>query len=292
MRVDNLFDTGLPTVSFEFFPPKDDEGFAALYKTIDRLRPLHPSYVSVTYGAGGSTRQKTLELSGRIQNEIKMRCMAHLTCVNHTREEVGVILDQLWDSGIRNILALRGDPPKSEGTFTATPGGFAFSHELVAFVKERHEFCVAVAGYPEGHPQCLNRIRDVEHLKEKVDNGASVIVTQLFFDNEDFYRWRDLVRSMGITVPIIAGLMPIQNVAQVKRFVTMCGAKIPHPLLQKVEAVEDDADAVYRIGVEHAIQQCNDLTHEGAANGLHFYTLNRSRATVDIVKALNGKFAV
>lgn len=292
MRVDSLLAAGTPTVSFEFFPPKDDDGFAQLYKTIDRLRPLHPSYVSVTYGAGGSTRQKTVELTGRIQNEIGIRCMAHLTCVKHTQDEVGIVLDQLWESGIRNILALRGDPPKAEGAFTPTPGGFAHSSELVSYVRGRHDFCVAVAGYPEGHPQCLNRIRDVEHLKEKTDAGGRVIITQLFFDNDEFYRWRDMVRAMGITAPIIAGIMPIQNVAQIKRFVTMCGTKIPHPLLQRVEAVEDDSDAVYRTGVEHATRQCQELLESGAAEGLHFYTLNRSRATVEIVRALNGKFAV
>lgn len=291
MRIDELAaaESGHPLISFEFFPPKDEEGFQQLYRTIDRLRPLRPSYVSVTYGAGGSTRQKTLDLAGRIQNEIGIRTLAHLTCVGHTREEIADILDRLWDTGIRNVLALRGDPPGGGGAFKPTEGGFAYASDLVSFVRERHDFCIAVAGYPEGHPQCLNRTRDLEHLKQKVDNGARVIVTQLFFDNEDFYRWRDQARALGITVPIIAGIMPIGNVAQIKRFVTMCGAKIPHPLLLQIESVESDADAVYRTGVEHAIRQCRDLIERGGVDGIHFYTLNKSRATVDICKALQDK---
>jgi methylenetetrahydrofolate reductase (NADPH) len=286
MRVDELFQTGLPTRSFEFFPPKDDAGFEQLFKTIDRLRPLRPSYVSVTYGAGGSTRRKTVELSGRIQNEIGIRCMAHLTCVDHTREEVAGILDELWGMGIRNILALRGDPPAGQRAFTATPDGFATSQELVAFVRAQNDFCIGVAGYPEGHPQCLNRVRDLEHLKQKIESGGNLIVTQLFFDNGEFYRWRDEANKMGMDIPIIAGLMPIQNVAQIKRFVSQCGAKIPHPLLQKIEAVEDDADAVYQIGVEHTVAQCNDLLANGV-HGIHFYTLNRSKATVEICRSLD-----
>lgn len=292
MRIDELFSAGVPIRSFEFFPPKDDEGFERLYKTIDRLKPLQPSYVSVTYGAGGSTRRKTVDLAGRIQNEIGLRTMAHLTCVKHTSEELGGILDELHGSGIRNILALRGDPPKSEGMFIPTEGGFKNSAELVAFIRSRYDdVCIGVAGYPEGHPQCLNRTRDLEHLKQKVDAGANVIITQLFFDNEDMYRFRDEADAIGINVPIIAGIMPIENVAQIKRFIMMCGAKIQHPLLQRLEAVEGDPDAVYRVGVDHAIQQSQELLDRGVVAGIHFYTLNKSRATVDICRALTAKFA-
>ncbi len=291
MRIDDLLHIGSPSVSFEFFPPKDEEGFTQLYRTIDRLRPLHPSYVSVTYGAGGSTRQKTVELAGKIQNEIGIRSMAHLTCVGHTKEEIAGILDQLWDAGVRNVLALRGDPPKGQTEFIQAEGGFAYASELTRFAAERHPFCVATAGYPEGHIHCLNRIRDLEHLKTKVDNGASVIVTQFFFDNDEFYRWRDEARAIGITVPIVAGIMPIVSVSGVKRMVALSGAKIPNPLLKALEAVEDDKDAVARIGVEHALRQCQNLMNSGVS-GIHFYTLNRSRATVDICNALQGKFAV
>jgi methylenetetrahydrofolate reductase (NADPH) len=286
-RIDQILGLDLPTVSFEFFPPRTEEGFAALYRTIDDLRPLQPSYVSVTYGAGGSTRQKTVELVSRIQNEIGIRAMAHLTCVGHTAQELVGILDQLHSEGIRNVLALRGDPPQGQATFTPVAGGFAYANELVALARQRHsDVCIGVAGYPEGHPQCLNRTRDLENLKRKLDAGGDFVITQLFFDNGEFYRFRDAARAMGINAPIIAGIMPVLNVGQIKRFISMCGAKIPHPLLLKIEAVEGDAEAVYSIGVDYAIRQCRDLLASGV-DGLHFYTLNKSKATVEIVKALD-----
>lgn len=286
MRIDQLFKLGLPTLSFEFFPPKSETGFTQLYQTIDELHPLKPSYVSVTYGAGGSTRQKTVDLVERIQNELTIRSMAHLTCVGHTADEIGSILDTLWNSGIRNVLALRGDPPVGQSQFTATEGGFANSSELVRYIRARHDFCIGVAGYPEGHPQCLNRTRDLEHLAQKVDNGGNFIITQLFFDNADFYRFRDTARSMGINVPIVAGLMPILNVAQTKRFVSMCGAKIPHALLTRLEGLEANPEAVYAAGIEYAVKQCEDLLANGV-DGIHFYTLNKSKATVEICRALD-----
>jgi methylenetetrahydrofolate reductase (NADPH) len=286
MRIDQLLGQGKPTISFEFFPPKTDAGFASLYKTIDELKPINPSYVSVTYGAGGSTREKTVALVERIQRELRIRAMAHLTCVGHTAEEIGKILDDLWKAGIRNVLALRGDPPAGQSQFVATEGGFANADELVAFVKSRNNFCIGVAGYPEGHPQCLNRTRDLEYLKRKVDNGGAFVTTQLFFDNAEFYRFRDEARSMGIRAPIMAGIMPITNVAQIKRFVSMCGAKIPHRLLVKMETVENDPEAVHRTGVEYAAMQCRDLLFNDV-DGLHFYTLNKSKATTDICKSLN-----
>src|SRR3954471_18943380 len=286
MRIDRLFSLGLPTISFEFFPPKNEGGWAQLYQAIGELHSLKPSYVSVTYGAGGSTRGKTLDLVSRIQNELKIRSMAHLTCVGHTADEIGGILDQLWDSGIRNVLALRGDPPAGQSQFTATAGGFAFANELACFVRSRHDFCIGVAGYPEGHPQCLNRTRDLENLKRKIDGGGNFVVTQLFFDNQDFYRFREQARLMGINCPIIAGIMPVLNVAQIKRFISMCGAKIPHPLLLKLEGLEGDAEAVHAAGVDYATEQCRDLLVQGV-DGLHFYTLNKSKATVEICKRLN-----
>jgi methylenetetrahydrofolate reductase (NADPH) len=213
--------------------------------------------------------------------------MAHLTCVGHTADQIDGILEDLWKAGIRNVLALRGDPPAGQSTFVATEGGFANADALVKFIRSKKDFCIGVAGYPEGHPQCLNRTRDLEHLTRKVDNGANFVVTQLFFDNADFYHFRDKARSMGITVPIVAGIMPILNVAQLKRFVSMCGAKIPHRLLTKLEGVENDADAVYKLGLEYAVNQCRDLLFNDT-EGLHFYTLNKSRATVDICKSLGS----
>jgi methylenetetrahydrofolate reductase (NADPH) len=291
MRIDELLGKGKPTVSFEFFPPKNETGFAQLYQTIDELRPLKPSYVSVTYGAGGSTRRKTVELVERIQRGIGICSMAHLPCVGHTADEIGGILDGLWDGGIRNVLALRGDPQQGQSWFVPTEGGFQFADQLVKYVKSRHDFCVAVAGYPEGHPQCLNLTRDMENLKRKVDSGGDCIITQLFFDNANFYRFRDAARVMGIKVPIIAGIMPILNVGQIKRFISMCGAKIPHPLLVKLEGLESNPDAVAAAGIEYATRQCQDLLFHGV-DGVHFYTLNKSKATVQICRALKTDIAV
>ncbi len=226
-----------------------------------------------------------MDLVVRIQRDIGIRAMAHLTCVGHTADQIGSVLDDLWAGGIRNVLALRGDPQAGQTSFTKTEGGFGYANELVGYAAGRHDFCLAVTGYPEGHPQCLNRTRDLEHLKQKVDAGAKVIITQLFFDNAEFYRFRDDARRMGIKIPIIAGIMPITNVAQIKRFVSMCGAKIPHPLLQKLESLESDPEAVYACGIDYATEQCADLLKQNV-DGLHYYTLNKSKATVDIVKRL------
>jgi methylenetetrahydrofolate reductase (NADPH) len=275
-----------PAISFEFFPPKSERGFARLREAIASLKPLAPTYVSVTYGAGGSTRAKTVELVGQIQNELGLTAMAHLTCVGHTKNELREIVDRVWDAGVRNVLALRGDPPEGARFFTPCEGGCATTAELVGLVKERHDFFVAVAGYPEGHPECLNRTRDLEHLKQKVEAGADQVITQLFFDNADFYSWRERCRDMGISVPIMAGIMPVQNVGQIKRFVTMCGAKIPHTLLTRLEALEPDPAAVERAGIAYATRQCQDLLFAGV-DGLHFYTLNKSTATVEIVRNLD-----
>ena len=289
MRIDHARQSLPPAataVSFEFFPPKTDAGFESLRGVVANLKPLGPTYVSVTYGAGGSTRAKTVELVTQIQGEIGLNTMAHLTCVGHTKDELRDVLDGLWDGGVRNVLALRGDPPAGQKVFSPVNGGCENSGDLVRLVKERHDFFVAVAGYPEGHPECLNKTRDLEHLKAKVDAGADAVVTQLFFDNADFYSWRDRCVRMGIDVPITAGIMPIQNVGQIKRFVTMCGAKIPHPLLTKLESLEGDAAAVERAGVDYAARQCQDLIFHGV-DGLHFYTLNKSTATVEIVRRLD-----
>ena len=286
MRIDQILGKGKPAVSFEFFPPKTEAGFTQLYQTIEELKPIDPSYVSVTYGAGGSTRQKTVDLVEKIQRDAGIRAMAHLTCVGHTAAEIGSIVDDLWKAQIRNVLALRGDPAAGQSQFVATEGGFAYADQLVKFIADRHDFCIGVAGYPEGHPQCLNLQRDLENLKRKVDNGAAFIVTQLFFDNAVFYRFRDAARAIGIKVPIIAGIMPILNVAQIKRFISMCGAKIPNPLLVKLESLEASPEAVHNAGVEYATRQCQDLLFHGV-DGIHFYTLNKSKATVQICESLN-----
>ena len=286
MRIDHVLRRETPSVSFEFFPPKTDGGFDKLFETISELKALRPSFVDVTYGAGGGTREKTVDLTGRIQREAGLTAMAHLTCVGHTRDEIAQILDDLAEQGVENVLALRGDPPGGGGGWKATEGGFEYAGDLVAFIKDRHpEMFVAVAGFPEGHPQCLNKQRDLEHLKAKCDAGAGAVITQLFFDNNDFLSFRDAARRMGVDVPIVAGVMPIQKLDQMKRFVTMCGAKIPHPLLTALERLEHDADALERAGIDHATRQCQELLFQGV-DGLHFYTLNKSPATRQIVERL------
>ena len=285
-RIDALFKAGRHLLSFEFFPPKTDEGHNQLLKAIEELRPLAPDFVSITRTGEGT--QSTLDLTSEVQNKLGIRAMSHLTCVHHTREEMGAALDHLWDSGVRNVLALRGDLPAGTTQVAQGEDGFHFASDLVPFVRERHDFCIGVAGYPEGHPQSFNLTRDLEMLKKKIDEGAHFVITQLFFNNADFYRWRDAASAMGMDVPIVAGLMPIGNVAQIKRFVTMCGAKIPQPLLLQLESLESDPLAVHAAGVEYAIRQCEDLIANGC-DGLHFYTLNRSKATALIGQALQNK---
>ena len=288
MRIDELFSNGAPTLSFEFFPPKDAEAEVQLMNVIEELKPLKPSFVSITRTGGGAP--PTIDLTARVQNEVGFVSMSHLTCAGYTRDQIAELLDTAWDAGVRNILALRGDAAPGQQTFSVTEGGFANADDLVKFTAERHPFCIGVAGYPEGHPQCLNLERDAQYLKKKLDNGAQFVITQLFFDNADFFRWRDRCEGMGIRAPLVAGLMPVLNIAQTKRFVTMCGAKIPNPLLEQMESLESDPQSVHAAGIEYAIKQCEELLANGVA-GLHFYTLNKSKATVLISQALSMKHA-
>jgi methylenetetrahydrofolate reductase (NADH) len=287
MKIIDIFKQGTPTFSFEFFPPKTDEGFDKLYQAIENLKSWNPGYVSVTYGAGGSTRTKTLDLVGRIKHQIGLESMAHLTCVGHTADAIGSILDRLRDDGIENVLALRGDPPTGEESFVKTIDGFGFGNELVSFIREKYSFCLGVAGYPEGHVESSDLKSDLEHLKRKVDAGADFIVTQLFFDNRHFFDFCDRARACGIQVPIIPGIMPIINAKQTQRFTKMCGASIPKALMERLERNQEDASAVRRIGVEHATTQCDELIKHGVP-GIHFYTLNQSTATLAILENLKS----
>ncbi len=276
---------GEPAFSFEFFPPKDAEGVERLFETIAELRPYAPAYVSVTYGAGGSTRRLTVELVRRIKHEVGIEAMAHLTCVGATRVELCEVLDQLKAHGIENVIALRGDPPKGETQFVRTEGGLGYGSELVALIRARYDFCIAAACYPEAHSESKSAEADLLHLKAKVDAGADFLITQLFFDNADYFRFVERVRALGITVPIIAGIMPITNLSQIKRFTALCGATIPAPLLAELEACGGDTAALQAIGVEHATAQCKDLISRGVP-GIHFYTLNRSLATRHVLDRL------
>ncbi|MFK7739687.1 MAG: methylenetetrahydrofolate reductase [NAD(P)H] [Planctomycetota bacterium] len=285
-RIVELFQAAEPVISFEFFPPKTEEGVETLYGTVKALRPCRPSFVSVTYGAGGSTRDRTLDLVARIQRDLGITTMAHLTCVGSTKDEIRDTLKRLHESGIRNVLALRGDPPKGETEFQAVDGGFRFATELVAFIKEQDlDFCVGAACYPEGHVEASGLEVDLKHLVEKVEAGADFLVSQLFFDNEDYRAFVRRARSCGVTIPVVPGLMPVTNATQVERFTKMCGARIPQELYRRLRIVESDPAAVVATGVQWAVDQGRALLEQGAP-GLHFYTLNRSSATLAVHAAL------
>jgi len=285
MKIIDVLKQDKPAFSFEFFPPKDNDGFAKLFETIDNLKPLNPAFVSVTYGAGGSTRSKTIDLVGRIKKEIGLESMAHLTCVGHNSDEILNVLESIKKQNVDNVLALRGDPPAGETNFTKPNNGFGYAVELVQFICERFSFCIGVAGYPEGHPESSNLDGDLFHLKKKVLAGASFIVTQLFFDNKYYFDFVTSLRKIGVDVPVIPGIMPIVNLKQIKRFIKMCGATIPHDLMVRLEAVQDDPESVCQIGIDHAANQCRQLLMHGAP-GIHFYTLNRSMATLSVLERL------
>lgn len=285
MKISEMLLQGKPTISFEFFPPKTEEGFQSLMKTIGELRPLKPSFVSLTYGAGGSTRQATLSLVPRIKQEINIEAAAHLTCVGHSQAEIKAVLVDLKRAGIDNIIALRGDPPKGETVFRPNPDGFRYASELVGFIRKNFDFAIGVAGYPEKHIEAPSIDVDLGHLKEKVVAGADFIITQLFFRNEDYFQFIGRLKSLGIHVPVIAGIMPITDVAQITRFAQRCGARIPDDLRVRLERAEGNRDEVVRLGIEHALEQSRELL-KSHVPGIHFYTLNRSHSTQEIVSRL------
>lgn len=278
---------GHPTFSFEFFPPKTEKGEQNLWSVLEELVDLRPSYVSVTYGAGGSTRAKTVDLTQRIQTDLGIDAMAHLTCVGATQTQIADVMDDLRERGVKNVLALRGDPPKGQERFERTEGGFGYADELIAFLRNRYgdAICIGAACYPEKHVECGSQYQDLANLKRKVDAGVDFLVSQLFFDNRVFFDFVDRARAAGIDVPIIPGLMPIQNVEQIKRFTAMCGASIPSDLLAELEKRSDAPERVQDLGVVHATIQALGLI-QGGAPGVHFYTLNKSSATRDIVSTI------
>lgn len=287
MRIREVLARKHPVFSFEFFPPKSDEAGVQLQQTIAELRPLDPDFVSVTYGAGGSTREKTIDIVSRIKRDTGIEAMAHLTCVGSTAGDLRAVLDRLLDAGVENVLALRGDPPKGQTTFTAVEGGFRYASELVSFIRAEYgpKLCVGSAGYPEKHIECGNPAVDLANLKRKVDAGADFLITQLFFDNRKYFEFVENSRAAGIQAPIIPGIMPITNAGQVERFTMMCGATLPYRLAVELDRRRDDAQAVMQLGVAHATAQCIELLQCGAP-GIHFYTLNRSTATMQVLAAL------
>jgi methylenetetrahydrofolate reductase (NADPH) len=277
-----------PVISFEFFPTKTPEGERTLLeKTIPALGVLKPDFCSVTYGAGGSTREKTLTIVDRIQRQHGLTAMAHMTCVNATREETAGVLNQARSLGIRNILALRGDPPAGTTEFQKTEGGFEYSHELVRFIKDMGDFSIGVAGFPEGHIACTSgKFTDWNHLKHKIDQGADFVITQLFFNNRDYFEFREFLAKRGVTVPLIPGIMPVLSAAQIKHMVALCGAALPTDLVEELDRRSTDDEALANFGIEYATRQSEELLKEGVP-GLHFYTLNKARSTVAILKNLN-----
>jgi methylenetetrahydrofolate reductase (NADPH) len=274
-----------PVFSFEFFPPRTDEGDRNLRATLEALRDLEPDFVSVTYGALGSTRDRTVDLTHWIKQDLGIEAMAHLSCVGSSREDLHVILDGMQRAGIENVLALRGDPPAGESDWKPHPGGLRYSTELATVIRDGYPFSIGAACFPEVHPEAPDMAADLHFLRQKVDSGVSFLITQLFFDNELYFRFIEEARAAGIDVPIIPGIMPITNVAQIKTITGRCGASIPSRLLKALEWRTEDPEAVLQLGVAYATLQCAELLARGAP-GIHFYTLNRSHATRAILSAL------
>ena len=287
MHIADLYAQPAPTISFEFFPPKTDEGEATLFgDTIPALAALSPGFVSVTWGAGGSTRDKTLRIVNRIRRDFGIEAMSHMTCVGSTRDQLGAALDEAWGLGIENILALRGDPPRGETSFTPVPGGFSHAVELVPFVKGRHPFGVGAAFYPEGHIECPDKHLDWDRAAAKVDAGADFLISQLFYDANDFLECEDYLRNRrGVKVPIVPGVLPFLSAEQIKRFASLCGAKLSPDLTRRIEAVAHDNESVRQLGVEVCTDICRRLLDHGVP-GIHVYCLNRAASGRQLLGSL------
>jgi methylenetetrahydrofolate reductase (NADPH) len=287
MRIDRILEGRRPVFSFEFFPPKTEEGFEQLVRTLEDLADDRPSFVSVTYGAAGSTRDRTVEITKWIKQELGIEAMAHLSCVGEPVERLHEILDGIQAAGIENILALRGDPPRGETEWRPHPGGLKYSTELARLISDDYDFAIGAACFPEVHPEAPDLAHDLRFLKEKIACGASFLITQLFYDNELYFDFVEEARAAGIGVPIIPGIMPVTNFGQIKRITEMCDASIPEPFERELAARADHPEAVTELGVAYATLQCADLLARGAP-GIHFYTLNRSPSTRAILSALRS----
>lgn len=284
--ISDFFAEHRPLRSLEFFPPKDDAGVEALRATAHALKRMQPHFVSVTYGAGGSTRERTAQVSEILRRECGFTVMPHLTCVGHSRTELAEIADRIHANGFRNIMTLRGDPPKGSTVFTPSPDGLRYASELVAFLKARHsDFCLGVAGYPEKHPEAASLDSDLDNLKRKIDNGAAFVTTQLFFANDVYYRFVDRCRAAGIDAPIVPGIMPVLSLKQIQRFTSMCGATLPQKLVTRLEAAADNTDVLETLGVDWALGQIRDLLAHDAP-GYHLYILNRAKAALALSAGL------
>ncbi|MCG6157365.1 methylenetetrahydrofolate reductase [NAD(P)H] [Rubinisphaera margarita] len=281
-----LFQSSKPVISIEIFPPKTPRGDELLIETLDTLREHQPAFISCTYGAGGSTRTRTIDLCQQIQERYDIPTTAHFTCVGSSKEELVDWLTAASKAGIQNIMALRGDAPKGEETFKPAEGGLTYANELVSLIREHHpEMGIGVAAYPEKHPECLSADLDLENLKRKIDAGADAAFTQLFFDNSRFFGFRERYDASGCKIPLVPGIMPITEFARIRRISAMCGSDFPAGLAHKLEAVQDDAEAQLEIGVQHAVEQCQELLDQGVP-GIHFYALNKSQACQRILSEL------
>lgn len=284
--ISELFAQQRPLRSLEFFPPRDDAGVEALRTAATALKRINPDFVSVTYGAGGTTRDRTAQVSAMLKNDFGFTVMPHLTCVGHSRAELAGIADRIHAGGFRNIMTLRGDPPKGETTFTPYQDGLRYASDLVALLKSRHsDFCLGVAGYPEKHPEASSLAVDLEHLKRKVDTGAAFITTQLFFDNAAYYRFVERCRAANIAVPIVPGIMPVLSLKQIQRFTTMCGTTLPPQLIARLEVAAENSDVVEIIGVDWALTQIRGLL-ANSAPGYHLYILNRAKGALALAAGL------
>ncbi|MBI3766970.1 MAG: methylenetetrahydrofolate reductase [NAD(P)H] [Deltaproteobacteria bacterium] len=288
MRIRDLFSTDGPVFSFEFFPPKTDDGERKLLETVYRLKELAPGFVSVTK-TGVKPPEKTIEITARIKHEVGIEAMTHMTCATAGRDEMARIFGLIRDAGIENVLALRGDPPRDQPTFVRPPDGFRYACELVRFIREqRYPFCLGGAAYPETHPECLTAELNLAHLQEKIAAGVEFIITQLFYENTHYFRFVERARAAGVTVPIVPGIMPITNVAQIERIASLSGAHIPVALQRDLDAARGDDPAALQIGIAYATDQCRELLARGAP-GIHFYTLNQSPATWAILHRLRAE---
>ena len=285
MRIADLLERQRPVFSFEFFPPKTDEGQQTLRNTLEVLKDDEPDYVSVTYGAGGTTRNRTVEITKTSKSDHGIEAMAHLSCVGEPRERLVGLLEEIQAAGIQNVLALRGDPPRGERDWRPHPGGLSYSVELIRLIKERFDFCVGAAGFPEVHLDAPDRASDLRYAREKVDAGAEFLITQLFFDNEVYFRFVERCRAAGIRVPIVPGIMPVLSLKQIQRFTQMCGASLPAKLIKRLEAAGEQPEVAEAIGIDWALGQIRELLARGVP-GYHLYILNRAKSALALAAGL------
>ncbi|HVZ79628.1 MAG TPA: methylenetetrahydrofolate reductase [NAD(P)H] [bacterium] len=288
MKIKDIFGAQKRVLSFELFPPKRDGNLEGLFRTVGELKRSSPDYVSITYGAGGSTREMTTEIAFRLKDQ-GLLPLVHFTCVGHSRSEIRQLLSKLRDAGIENLLALRGDPPKGEATFTPAPDGFRYAQELIRFIRsEGFDFCLGVAGYPEGHPEALSKQDDLLNLKAKLSAGGDFVVTQLFFDNQDYFDYVQRLRALGVAQPIQPGIWLLTDYVQIEKICHLSGAKYPQSLKDVIEPIKGDKEKVAQAGIEYAAQQCEELLRKGAP-GIHFYVMNKSQSVQAVLALLKDR---